>query len=92
MVRKSSSINHRNHTQTQNHSGGKKAKVVMQQTTTAIDQVKVITQQSAIDVDQVKRLSSNVISADYTLTHPSREPIARNRSQMALPSRSLDES
>ena len=41
----------RNHTRTMNHSDGKEAQVVMQQTAT--------------DVDQVKRLSSHSISPDY---------------------------
>ena len=41
-------------------------KVATQQSAIDIDQVKVATQQSAIDIDQVKRLSSNLISADYS--------------------------
>ena len=47
-------------------------------------------QQTANDVDQVKR-SSSYFSADHGLMHSFREPIAREHSQMAFPTGSLDE-
>ena len=56
-------------------------------------EVKVAMQQTANDVDEMKRLSShNLISADYgALPITFREPIAREHSQMALPTGPLDE-
>jgi hypothetical protein len=79
MVCKISSVNHRNNTRTQNRLDGREAKKVMKQIANDVDQIKCL-------------LSLNLISDDYrALRIPFRETIARDHSQMALPTRSIDE-
>ena len=96
---KTSSVNLRNDARTSNRTDMQQTandvdqvKVATQQTAADVDQMNVVVQEMATNVDQVKSLlSPNLITADlWSLTHPFREPITGEHSQMALLARPVD--